>query len=76
MEADWDEVSRAAVPVPGPHMLPTVASTVAFDDEQELLWTGNEYVSLLAGGPVVFKLLFLSTLLLMPYILCGIRRAE
>lgn len=45
MEADWEEVSRAAVPVPGPHMLPTVASTMAFDDEQELLWTGNEYVS-------------------------------
>ena len=46
MEADWDEVSRAAIPVPGPHILPTVASTIAFDDEQELLWTGNEYVSL------------------------------
>jgi hypothetical protein len=45
MEADWDEVSRAAIPVPGPHILPTVASTIAFDDEQELLWTGNEYVS-------------------------------
>lgn len=50
MEADWEEVSRAAVPVPGPHMLPTVASTIAFDDEQELLWTGNEYVSLPVFG--------------------------
>ena len=45
MEADWDEVSRIAVPTPSPHVLPTVASTIAFDDAQELLWAGNEFVS-------------------------------
>ncbi|PGH11073.1 PAB-dependent poly(A)-specific ribonuclease subunit PAN2 [Helicocarpus griseus UAMH5409] len=43
MDADWDEVSRIAVPPSGPHVLPTVASTIAFDDSQELLWTGNEF---------------------------------
>lgn len=44
MEADWDEVSRIVVPPPGPHLLPTVATAIGFDDTQELLWTGNEFV--------------------------------
>lgn len=47
MEADWDEVSRIPVPPPNPHVLPTIATTIAFDDLQELLWAGNEFVSLI-----------------------------
>ena len=46
MEADWDELSRIAMPPPSAHTLPTVATTIAFDDVMELLWTGNEYVSI------------------------------
>lgn len=45
MEADWDELSRIPVPPPSAHGLPTIATTVAFDDLMELLWTGNEFVS-------------------------------
>lgn len=45
MEADWDELSRIPMPPPSMHAMPTVATTVAFDDVMELLWTGNEYVS-------------------------------
>ena len=44
MEGDWDEISRSVVPPPSPHDLPTIATTIAFDDIQELLWAGNEYV--------------------------------
>ena len=44
MEADWDELSRIPVPPPSLPLLPTAATTIAFDDVQELLWVGNEYV--------------------------------
>ena len=45
MEADWDELTRIPMPPPSTHAMPTVATTIAFDDMMELLWTGNEYVS-------------------------------
>lgn len=44
MEADWDELARIVVPGPGIHAGPTIASTIAFDEDQELLWVGNEHV--------------------------------
>lgn len=46
MEADWDELSRIAVPPPSALAMPTPATTIAFDDVMELLWVGNEYVSI------------------------------
>ncbi|KAK4943503.1 poly(A)-specific ribonuclease [Elasticomyces elasticus] len=42
MEADWDEITRIAVPSSGLHAIPTPASALAFDDLQELLWVGND----------------------------------
>ena len=39
------QVHRITVPPPGLHELPTPASAIAFDTQQELLWIGNEYVS-------------------------------
>lgn len=44
MEADWNEATRITVPSNSnaPLSQPT---TFAFDNLQELLWTGNEYVS-------------------------------
>jgi hypothetical protein len=43
------QVNRITIPPNTAHDLPTPASTIAFDTQQELLWVGNEYVS-------VFKL--------------------
>ena len=39
------KLQRITVPPPDVHAEPTPASTVAFDTQQELLWVGNEYVS-------------------------------
>lgn len=39
------KVTRIGLPPPGIHAMPTPVSTLAFDTQQELLWTGNEYVS-------------------------------
>lgn len=41
----WQKVTRIGLPPPGIHAMPTPVSTLAFDTQQELLWTGNEYVS-------------------------------
>ncbi|MCJ1313152.1 poly(A)-specific ribonuclease [Agyrium rufum] len=43
MEADWDEVHRITIPPPRTDELPTPATAIAFDTQQELLWIGNEY---------------------------------
>lgn len=46
MEADWDEITRIAVPTSGPLSLqPQPATAIAFDDSQELLWIGTDQVS-------------------------------
>lgn len=44
MEADWDEITRIAVPSSGLHAVPPTTSAIAFDDLQELLWIGNDQV--------------------------------
>lgn len=44
MEADWDEITRIAAPSAGLHAIPAPASSIAFDDQQELLWVGNDQV--------------------------------
>lgn len=47
MDADWDEITRIAVPTSGPLTLqPPPATALAFDDLQELLWIGTDQVSL------------------------------
>lgn len=39
------QVHRITIPPPEARDIPTPASTLAFDTQQELLWVGNEYVS-------------------------------
>jgi len=46
MEADWDEITRIAVPSSGLQAIPTPATAVTFDDLQELVWVGNDQVGL------------------------------
>ena len=43
MDADWDEITRITAPPPGVHALPTPATTVIFDDAQELVWVGSDH---------------------------------
>lgn len=46
MEADWDEITRIAVPTSGPLSIqPQPATAIVFDDLQELLWIGTDQVS-------------------------------
>lgn len=45
MEADWNEAARITAPS-NSNVPPSQLTTFAFDNLQELLWTGNEYVSL------------------------------
>lgn len=44
--AQHSQLSQIPLPPPGPHAMPTPATTVAFDTHQDLLWAGNDYVSL------------------------------
>jgi hypothetical protein len=48
--ADSIQLAIVQLPPPGPHHPPTQIATFAFDTTQELLWTGNEYVSTLASS--------------------------
>ncbi|KAI0019137.1 PAB-dependent poly(A)-specific ribonuclease subunit PAN2 [Xylariomycetidae sp. FL0641] len=43
MDGDWDELARIPFPPPGLRAMATPVTTLAFDTNQELLWTGNEY---------------------------------
>jgi PAB-dependent poly(A)-specific ribonuclease subunit 2 len=38
------QVVRIRFPPPGVQAMPTPVTTMAFDNSQELLWTGNDYV--------------------------------
>ena len=41
----YEQVAIIQLPPPGPHNAPTPVTTFAFDTSQELLWTGNDFVS-------------------------------
>lgn len=41
----FNQVALISHPGPGPRAAPTPVTALAFDPSQELLWTGNEYVS-------------------------------
>ncbi|KAI5296428.1 poly(A)-specific ribonuclease [Ascosphaera acerosa] len=46
MDPDWDEVASASVPPPPGHPVPTAAAAataIAFDNQQELVWAGNDF---------------------------------
>ena len=48
MEADWNEITRIAIPnVTTGHNLgqASPATAITFDDQQELLWVGTDQVS-------------------------------
>lgn len=45
MEAEWIETIRIAFPGPLPTAPSSPVTAFAFDTSQELLWTGNEFVS-------------------------------
>jgi len=38
------QVARIRFPPPGVQAMPTPVTTMTFDNSQELLWTGNDYV--------------------------------
>ncbi|KAL9947896.1 hypothetical protein ACHAQF_006062 [Verticillium nonalfalfae] len=44
MDGDWDQVARIPFPPPGVRAMATPVTTMTFDPQQELLWTGNDYV--------------------------------
>ncbi|PNH45764.1 hypothetical protein VD0004_g2197 [Verticillium dahliae] len=43
MDGDWDQVARIPFPPPGVRAMATPVTTMTFDPQQELLWTGNDY---------------------------------
>jgi hypothetical protein len=44
-----EQVQRVQHPGPGVNALPTPVTALAFDTQQDLLWAGNQYVSVAVG---------------------------